>query len=79
MLDAPTGGDANDAAEDEDDDAPLQIEDMKNAQNGTNGGLLGASTLAALQGFKANAGGEKKAPDKAAGPLIGYGSDSDDD
>lgn len=43
-------------------------------------GLLGASTLAALKGFKAgSSNGEKKAPDKAPGPLVGYGSDSDED
>ncbi|KAK0280737.1 Pre-mRNA-splicing factor [Friedmanniomyces endolithicus] len=42
-------------------------------------GLLGASTLAALQGFRAGPSNEAKEPDKAAGPLVGYGSDSDDE
>ena len=41
-------------------------------------GLLGASTLAALQGFKATSK-EVKAPDRPAGPLVGYGSDSEED
>ncbi|KAK5681010.1 Pre-mRNA-splicing factor [Elasticomyces elasticus] len=41
------------------------------------GGLLGASTLAALQGFKA--GGVKGGAKAAAGPLVGYGSESDED
>ncbi|KAK3647309.1 Pre-mRNA-splicing factor [Elasticomyces elasticus] len=41
------------------------------------GGLLGASTLAALQGFKA--GGAKGGARAAAGPLVGYGSESDED
>ncbi|TKA56756.1 Pre-mRNA-splicing factor cwc2 [Friedmanniomyces simplex] len=41
-------------------------------------GLLGASILAALQGFRAGRSSEAKAPDKT-GPLVGYGSDSDDD
>ncbi|KAK5722662.1 Pre-mRNA-splicing factor [Elasticomyces elasticus] len=41
------------------------------------GGLLGASTLAALQGFKA--GGVKGGGKVAAGPLVGYGSESDED
>ena len=47
MLEAPQ-------AEDEDEDGPLQLEDIKQQQaGGGNSGLLGASTLAALQGFKA--------------------------
>ncbi|KAK5694255.1 Pre-mRNA-splicing factor [Elasticomyces elasticus] len=41
------------------------------------GGLLGASTLAALQGFKA--GGVKGGGKVAVGPLVGYGSESDED
>ncbi|KAK3664265.1 Pre-mRNA-splicing factor [Elasticomyces elasticus] len=41
------------------------------------GGLLGASTLAALQGYKA--GGVKGGAKAAAGPLVGYGSESDED
>ena len=77
MLDAP---DQNGEDEGED-DAPLQIQDIQrsNEQQRTNGGLLGASTLTALQGFKAGAGGGTKAPDKSAGPLVGYGSDSDEE
>ena len=42
-------------------------------------GLLGASTLAALQGFKAAPTNAKHDLDKPAGPLVGYGSDSEDD
>ncbi|KAK3699617.1 Pre-mRNA-splicing factor [Vermiconidia calcicola] len=79
MLDAPAEDD------DEDGGAPLQIEALKQQQQASsNGGagLLGASTLAALQGFKAagSAGKDRDGPDKAAiGPLVGYESDSDED
>ncbi|KAH9828294.1 Pre-mRNA-splicing factor CWC2 [Teratosphaeria destructans] len=74
MLDVAegTGGDE----EDEEDGAPLRIEATPAESNG----LLGASTLAALQGFTAGpAGGGSRAPEKPAGPLVGYGSDSEDD
>lgn len=62
-----------------DNDEPLQIKG--NGQPST-GGILGGNTLAALQGLKAgtsNGTGDRKAPDKPAGPLVDYGSDSDDD
>lgn len=60
-------------------DAPLQIEDYRAvAPPEQQQGLLGTSTLAALQGFKGS-NGQKKGPDKVAGPLVGYGSDSEDD
>lgn len=72
MLEAPEIG----TQHDEDDGTPLQIEDFKKQAHQPSG-LLGASTLAALQGFKGDTGG---GPDKTAvGPLVGYGSDSDDD
>ena len=78
MLEGPTANEELHA--DEEDEAPLQIADFKAAEQINQTGLLGASTLAALHGFKAApAGGEKKAPDKGAGPLVGYGSDSEDD
>lgn len=65
--------------EDGEEDAPLQIEDYKAvAPPEQQQGLLGTSTLAALQGFKGS-NGQKKGPDKVAGPLVGYGSDSEDD
>ena len=77
MLEAPTN---ENGLQEEDEEAPLQITDFKKTEQTGNNGLLGASTLAALQGFKAGpSGGEKKAPDKAAGPLVGYGSDSEDE
>lgn len=65
------------AAHEDEDDAPLQIGNGQ-AQSQEQGGILGASTLAALQGFRAKEGQQKmeKAP---AGPLVGYGSDSEDD
>lgn len=83
MLEGGHGVEGEDGVDGEDaEDAPLRAEDFKKSaeNNGAAGGLLGASTLAALQGFKAN-GAEKKAPDKtaAAGPLVGYGSDSEED
>ncbi|KAF7187066.1 Pre-mRNA-splicing factor cwc2 [Pseudocercospora fuligena] len=62
-----------------DNDEPLQIKG--NGQPST-GGILGGNTLAALQGLKAgtsNGTADRKAPDKPAGPLVDYGSDSDDD
>ena len=54
------------------------------ATNGTgaapNGnGIFGNSTLAALQGYSSNAPVPPKAKPAAAGPLVGYGSDDDDD
>ncbi|KAK4500998.1 hypothetical protein PRZ48_006804 [Zasmidium cellare] len=64
-------------------DEPLRIESIQKAAQGqqaSNGGILGASTLAALQGFKAGpSNGGAAAESKPAGPLVGYGSDSDDD
>merc|ERR1711939_140978 len=67
--------------DDEDDGAPLQLgAPPKNEEKQEEGGIFGSSTLAALKGFKAGPGdGEAKAPDKPAGPLVGYGSDSEDD
>lgn len=71
MLEAPQD-------DDEEDGAPLLLGRGQRQQEGN--GLLGASTLAALQGFKAGpSGSESRAPDKPAGPLVGYGSDSDDE
>jgi len=71
-----TSGDAGDA--EEEDDMPLQIDDFKKASAPEKEGLLGTSTLAALQGFKAGSS-NNKAPDKVSGLLVGYGSDSEDD
>ncbi|KXL49692.1 hypothetical protein M433DRAFT_35361, partial [Acidomyces richmondensis BFW] len=74
MLDAPKVGD------EENDEAPLQITAQQNEQPHEQGGLLGSSTLAALQGFKAGpSSGHTEAPDKPAGPLVAYGSDSEDE
>ena len=41
------------------------------------GGIFGASTLAALQGHAGN-GSARPQPKPASGPLVGYGSDDDD-
>ena len=80
MLSGPEDGD-EDGGNDEG-GVPLQLENSNPGQpqatNG-NGGLLGASTLAALQGFTTGPSGGKKEADKPAGPLVGYGSDSDED
>ncbi|GAB7347891.1 hypothetical protein MBLNU459_g5415t1 [Dothideomycetes sp. NU459] len=77
-LDAPpqqhmlAAGDLND-----DDDTPLQIEDFRKPQEAA--GILSGSTLSALKGYTAGSYDvAKKAPDKPAGPLVGYGSDDDD-
>lgn len=66
-----------DRAEGEDDTAP-EVENVSAIAPPEQQGLLGSSTLAALQGFKGQ-NWQKKAPDKVAGPLVGYGSDSEDD
>lgn len=58
----------------------LQASHFKQAEGQQNaGGILGASTLAVLKGFKAGpaTGGESKIA--STGPLVGYGSDSEDD
>ena len=81
VLDAPDGN----IEEADDEDAPLMIEHFNKAsegqaKNSRRDGLLGASTLAALQGFKAgSADGQRKGPDKPSGPLVGYGSDDSED
>ncbi|KAK4899158.1 Pre-mRNA-splicing factor [Elasticomyces elasticus] len=67
LLEAPPGGE-----EEEEGGVTLQ-----QGEGEGSGGLLGASTLAALQGFKA--GGVKGGAKAAAGPLVGYGSESDED
>ena len=75
-LDAPEETRMLEAAPDVD-DAPLQIGGGQVKQQEP-GGILGASTLAALQGFRAKEG-QQKVQKAAAGPLVGYGSDSEDD
>lgn len=69
--------DAGDLQDDEDEGAPLRIEDLKRPQESA-GGLLSGSTLTALKGYTAGSS-TKKAPDKPAGPLVGYGSDDESD
>lgn len=70
--------DGNGDGEDgEDGEEALGLSHFKQAQEQqAAGGILGASTLAALQGF--TAAGERKV-ENSAGPLVGYGSDSEDD
>ncbi|WPH00901.1 Pre-mRNA-splicing factor CWC2 [Acrodontium crateriforme] len=71
MLEAPRN-------DDDEDDAPLLLGAGQRHQE--DNGLLGASTLAALQGFTTRPpAGDSRAPDKPIGPLVGYGSDSDDE
>jgi len=75
MLEAPAAD--GDEAEDGDAGAALQAEPKSAAEQN---GLLGASTLAALQGFRAGpARSEVKAPDKSSAALVGYGSDNEDE
>lgn len=69
--------DAGDLQYDEDEGAPLRIEDLKKPQESA-GGILSGSTLTALKGYTAGSSA-KKAPDKPAGPLVGYGSDDESD
>ncbi|KAI5207134.1 pre-mRNA-splicing factor cwc2 [Aureobasidium subglaciale] len=65
-------------SQDEEEGVPLRIEDMR--RQDAPSGILGGSTLSALQGFTAGSGATStKASDKAAGPLVGYGSDEDSD
>ena len=69
-----------DTADDDDEDGPLRIEDIKRPEEDNSKGILSGSTLNALKGFSAGpTGAAKKAPDKASGLLVGYGSDDDDD
>jgi hypothetical protein len=54
--------------------------DVTNAGESSEAGILGGRTLLALQGLKASSSAdENKAPDKPTGPLVAYGSDSDDE
>nr|OQO22567.1 Pre-mRNA-splicing factor cwc2 [Rachicladosporium sp. CCFEE 5018] len=48
-------------------------------EESSSGGILGESTLAALKGVRVVGGGETTASRPPAGPLVGYGSDSEDD
>ncbi|TKX20096.1 pre-mRNA-splicing factor cwc2 [Elsinoe australis] len=68
-------------AEDEDEDggAPIRAEDFQKPEE-EQGGIFSASTLKALKGYRAGANAAaKEAPEKQAGPLVGYGSDEDSD
>lgn len=62
----------------DDEEGGLQISHLTQAQDQQNGGILGSSTLAVLKGFTAGPAGGVKT-EKSSGPLVGYGSDSDDD
>ena len=42
-------------------------------------GIFRSSTLAALKGYSSNTSGARAKPAAAAGPLVAYGSDDDDD
>lgn len=75
MLLENTGGDTEPTTDTEEE--ALQASHFKQAQEQQNGGILGASTLAALKGF--TAGPSNGTESKLSGPLVGYGSDSDDD
>jgi hypothetical protein len=69
---------AGDPQDEDEEGAPLRIEDMK--RQDAPSGILGGSTLSALKGFTAgSSAAASKAPDKPAGPLVGYGSDDDSD
>ncbi|KAK5104865.1 hypothetical protein LTR62_002648 [Meristemomyces frigidus] len=76
-LDAPEESRMLEEPQQEEDGEEMSM--MRGKEENVGGsGLLGASTLAGLQGFKA-ASTVAKAPDLPPGPLVGYGSDSDDD
>ncbi|PYH98975.1 hypothetical protein BO71DRAFT_370031 [Aspergillus ellipticus CBS 707.79] len=55
---------------------PLMIESASAAQEPVSGGIFSSSAVAALQGFAGGSVTTQQAP-KAAGPLVGYGSDND--
>lgn len=79
-LEAPEQQQMLEGGEADADDAPLQITGGNGpAQQEPSGGILGASTLAALQGVRAAPGAGDASSAKPAGPLVGYGSDSGDD
>lgn len=65
------------------DDVGQQQGQEEEEQRGNLGGLLGSSTLAALDNYKPNHGGATFATEPpgatSGGPLVGYGSDDDSD
>ncbi|KAK3676402.1 Pre-mRNA-splicing factor [Recurvomyces mirabilis] len=77
-LDAPEEKRMLEAPEAEDGDEEEMVGGVAIQDEKVESGLLGASTLAALRGFKATST-ETKAPDRPSGALVGYGSDSEDD
>ncbi|KAK5134850.1 Pre-mRNA-splicing factor [Meristemomyces frigidus] len=78
MLEA--GEEMGGGGEDEEGDYAMQGEAAQRTESIPSGGLLGASTLAALQGFNVGpASGGARPANQPAGPLVGYGSDSDED
>jgi hypothetical protein len=61
-------------------EAPPEQDDAVPVEHESNGGIFGASTLAALQGRNGTSSKPPQAskPPAASGPLVGYGSDDDD-
>lgn len=58
--------------------APVPAFTEQPQQEAGGGGIISSSTLAALKGF-AGANITTQAPQKAAGPLVAYGSDDESD
>ncbi|KAJ9631870.1 Pre-mRNA-splicing factor [Taxawa tesnikishii (nom. ined.)] len=71
-------GDMQEEDEDED-EGPLMVEHFKQPAEAPSG-ILSGSTLQALKGYTAGSNAQtRQAPDKPAGPLVGYGSDDESD
>ena len=58
-------------------EAPSQPQDVNGS--GSENGIFGSSTLAALKGYASSARPASTTPAPSAGPLVGYGSDDDSD
>ena len=71
---------AGDIQDDNDNDGPLMIEDLRQPQQSA-GGILTGSTLSALKGYTASASNRSASngADKPTGLLVGYGSDDESD
>ncbi len=84
LLEAPRGEETpvgEDGTDDDMADGPsTQTQDVNGTAAPENGnGIFGDSTLAALKGYSSSALPPRAKPAAAAGPLVAYGSDDDDD
>jgi len=77
---APANADPGDEVVAEDASRPSAESAGDSVPGASANGIFGTSTLAALRGYASNSSTVPRAmPAPAAGPLVGYGSDEDDD